>query len=330
MTAEAGVRRMAEAQRGHISAIQMRSCGFTPKQIQLRRKRGELVEALPGVFRLAGVPDDLPGRLVAIDLWMDGDGFFTAETALYLLGLDGIEPPRRLSVARFSGVKGPPWLRVQRLSRSDLPARRSAKGFRIAPVERALGEACASLPPKQVGLAMNDALRKRLTTLDRLWRFADEWSGRPGAKVFRCLLRGRDDRDEKVRSEFESRMLRILRRIKEYDFVANFEVKPEGHRYFIDFYLPAPMLGVECHSFRWHMGMHNADTRRDRRIRSLGIELIYFTWDDVCYHADEAEKELRSAIARRLTEVSVRTPSQGASVERLTNCGRGRRPGSRG
>ena len=319
MTPETDVRRMAEAQRGHISATQMRSCGFTPKQIQLRRKRGELVEVLPGIHRLAGVPDDVPGRLVAVDLWLGGDGFFTAETALYLLGMDGIEPPRRISVARFSGVKAPAWLRVQRIAHDDRPARRSAKGFRISPVERALAEACATLTPRQVGLAMNDALRKRLTTLDRLWKFADEWSGRPGAKVFRCLLRGRDDGDEKVRSEFESRMLRILRRIKEYDFVANYEVRPQGHRYFIDFYLPAPALGVECHSFRWHMGMHNADTRRDRRIRSLGIELIYFTWDDVCYHADEVEKELRSAVARRLTEISARTPSQDASAERFNS-----------
>ena len=118
------------------------------------------------------------------------------------------------------------------------------------------------------------------------------------------LVMGRDDRDERVRSIFESRMLAILRRIREHRVVPNFEVRVSGDRYFLDFFFPAARLGIECHSFRWHIGQHNADARRDRRIRSVGIEILYFTWDDVCFHADKVEREIRSAIDRRLAILS--------------------------
>jgi very-short-patch-repair endonuclease len=103
-----------------------------------------------------------------------------------------------------------------------------------------------------------------------------------------------------VRSIFESRMLAILRRIREHHFGPNFEVTIQSDRYFLDFYLPAGALDIECHSLKWHAGRHNADARRDRRIRSAGIEILYFTWDDACFHAEEVEHEIRAAIARRV------------------------------
>ena len=52
------------------------------------------------------------------------------------------------------------------------------------------------------------------------------------------------------------------------------------------------------------MGQHNADVRRDRRIRSSDIDIIYFTWDDVCFHDGEVDRDIRAAIARRLASSS--------------------------
>ncbi len=94
-------------------------------------------------------------------------------------------------------------------------------------------------------------------------------------------------------------MLAILRRIREYRFEAGFPVQTSGGRYFLDFYCPATTLAIECHSFRWHMGKHNADARRDRHVRAVGIELLYFTWDDVCFRPHEVEAEVRAALSRR-------------------------------
>lgn len=94
-------------------------------------------------------------------------------------------------------------------------------------------------------------------------------------------------------------MLAVLRHIQEQRFVADHPLEIGRDKYFVDFYCPQASLAIECHSFRWHMGRHNADAKRDRRIRLLGIEILYFTWDDVCFRADEVTEEIRAAVARR-------------------------------
>ncbi len=311
------MRRIAERHGGHVSLQQLHSCGLNAKQIHLRKKRGVLVPVLSGVFRVGGASNSLETRLHAVALWMGDDGVFNAATSAHLYGLEGIEPPRRISVARYSGVSGPPWIKVTRIAADSVRSMRWVNGFRVCSVEQALAECCAVLPARQVGRALDDALRRGLTTLDRLWKFADQMGkGRRGAVVFRSLLRGRDERDERVRSTFESKMLAILRRIRGHHFFADYEIKFDDSRYFVDFYLPNAALGIECHSLKWHVGRHDADARRDRRIRSLGIELLYFTWDDVCHHADEVEKEIRAAIKRRLATSSTKIPYQGRIVEK--------------
>ena len=115
------------------------------------------------------------------------------------------------------------------------------------------------------------------------------------------MLLGRDEHDEKVRSRFESKMLAILRRVLGHGFIPDFDILIHGRRYVIDFYCPHARLAIECHSFKWHIGRHNADAKRDRDISSTGIEVLYFTWDDVCFRATEVEREIRAAISRRST-----------------------------
>jgi very-short-patch-repair endonuclease len=134
-----------------------------------------------------------------------------------------------------------------------------------------------------------------------MWAFLTSVrQGRRGKATLRELLTGRDDRDEKVRSRFEAKMLSVLRRIPEFSFVANYELLIQDTRYFLDFYCEPARLGIECHSFRWHMGRHVEDMRRDRKIRSIGIELLYFSWDDVSFHADDVQREIQAALARRM------------------------------
>lgn len=259
---------------------------------------------LPDVYRLPGVPDTFDGFLMAVQLWMGNDGCFVGTTAAYLYGLDGIKKPAKVQVARRTGVRHPS-LRVIRTTRADAIRTRWINRLRTCQVERALLDVAAEVPPKVAGRALDDALRRRLTTLARMDRFLDTEGGRGrrGSKVLRALLVGRDHRDAEVRSVFEAKMLRILRRIKGMTFDANYLVVVGDQRYFLDFYVPAATLGIECHSFRWHIGKHNRDTRRDRRIRSKGIEILYFTWDDVVLDERGVEREIVDAIGRRLGQL---------------------------
>lgn len=124
-----------------------------------------------------------------------------------------------------------------------------------------------------------------------------------GTKTLRALLRSRDKLDEKVRTAFETKMLRILRSCTPGEISPNHAVNVRGRSYYVDFYLPQPRLGIECHSLEWHFGEYRqgSDARRDRDLKSIGIEPLYFTWDEVSFHPDAVAAEIQEAIARRLT-----------------------------
>ncbi len=305
MDVDARAQRIAAGQHGYLKGTQAYSGGMTEKQLRHRRSSGGWVKVLPDVYRLPGVPETFEGSLMAVQLWMGGDGFFWGPTAAYLFGLDGIDEPRPIEVVRFSGANHPS-LKVRRLGRRNAPRLRWHRGFRTASVERILLDVAAALPVRIAGRALDDALRRRLTTLDRLKRFLSEQEdgrGRIGSKPLRMLVEGRDLNDAKVRTVFETRMLRILKRIGAFSIQADYPVEVGGDKYFLDFYIPAARLGIECHSFRWHIGKHNQDARRDRRIKAAGIELLYFTWDDVVLDAEAVEREIRDAIGRRMGQL---------------------------
>ncbi len=275
------------------------------------------MRVLPRVFRLGGAPASFRARLSAVAAWMGDDGFFIGLTAAYLLRLDGVDRPTRIDVARRSQHGTPSWIRVHRLEAKEVTPLRRVHGFRIPCVERVLVECAATLPVSRVARAVDDALRRRLTTLERTKNWlAGPGRNRKGARVLRRVLQGRDDRDPRVRSHFEAKMLAILRRIAEHRFHADFEIQTGGARYVIDFYCPTARLGIECHSYKWHIGQHNSDAIRDRRIRALGVEIIYFTWDDVRFHPREVEREIRDALVRRASLFSTKCAPEAQDLEK--------------
>ena len=316
MNPDASILQISARQHGVVTGDQLRESGFSYKQIHSRRSSGRLIKVLPGVFRVGGVPDTYESRLWSVALWIDDKGFFTGPTAAHLLSLDGIGRPECLSVARYSGVAAPSWIKVQRLDPNDRPSLRRVRGLLICCVERVLADCASSLSPRVVGSALDDALRRRLTTVERLQDFLESWGrGRHGARTLNELVRGRDERDQKVRSVLETKMLAILRRIPNHHFHADFELVVGDHRYFLDFYCAPARLGIECQGFKWHIGRFNSDARRNRHIQSLGIELLHFTWDDVSFRGREVEKEIRAAIARRMGNSSALLSFEARSAE---------------
>jgi hypothetical protein len=240
---------------------------------------------------------------MAAHLWLNGNGHLCSTTAAHLMQLDGIPRPDRITVARTDGARGPHWLRIKRLLPEQLPPLRNVNGYRVPVVERLLLELSGELPPRCVGLALDDALRRGMTDLDRVRKMLDEVGGRGrrGTRTLRHMLLGRDLRDAGVRTAFETAMLRILKRIEDEAIVPNHLVRVGGQTFYLDFYIPSAHLGVECQSIRWHKGTDflDKDMKRHRRISSLDIEVLYFTWDEVMFTPDLVEREIRNAIVRR-------------------------------
>lgn len=302
MSPDEVARRTARSQHGLITWTQGRACGLTERQIEFRPRTHGWQRVLPGVYRLPGAPDDREHQLRALCLWLGDKGYLYGPTAACVLGLDGVRELGKPHVA-FWGTSKLPGIKVHRLRPEDRPRVRRVDGWLVPGVERMILETCAASSPRSSGLVLDDALRRGFTTIDRLSRFGDspQAAMRPGVRIFRHLLRGRDDRDGKVRTLFETKMLRILKRIKEHHFEPDYRVLAGNKTRYLDFYLPSARLGIECHSRRWHGPERSAsDIRRDRDIAALGIELLYFSWEEVSFDPRGVEAEVRAAIARRL------------------------------
>lgn len=209
--------------------------------------------------------------------------------------LDGVtgDGPIEITLSRSAAAPGvivhriPPDLRVRTIF---------ADGFRITNVDRTLLDLFSVVPPAAAELALEDALRKRMTTLDRLWDTArsPSASGRKGCKSFRKALLVRDNRDGTLQSRMEAKLLTILRRAPQPRVVSQQEVLVEDERFFLDFAFPEVKLGIEAHSLKWHLGeaKWKRNLQRDRKLKVIGWTLLYYSWDDIDLRPDQVLKEI--------------------------------------
>jgi very-short-patch-repair endonuclease len=218
-----------------------------------------------------------------------------------LLGLDG-GPEGFIELVSSQGLTAPGIL-THRLRNGDRPRTLFVDNFRITNVERTLLDLFAVLPKSTAELALEDSLRRRLTTLDRLWNTAKAFSipGRTGVRSFREALIARDHRDGTLQSRMEARLLSILKRAPKPQVQAQYEVNVDGEHFRIDFAYPDIKLGIEAQSLRWHHGQvrWEHDLRRDRRLKGRGWTLLYYSWNDIDLYPDRVLTEVTD-IRRKL------------------------------
>lgn len=282
---------------GIVTRKDLVALGLSASAIDRRIAAGLLVPLFPGVYRIASHPDTYRARVRAAWRWGGDGALLCGGTVLSLMGLEGFDEPA-IELYRSTG-KSAPGIRVRRLPACGLP-RRGVAGMMGTSLERALLDACRNYHAPRVGTAMDDALRRKLTTVARLRAaIPADPRGIKGAKAFARLVRARDLNDQVVRSEMEARMLKILRSIKGYQFVPNFEVRGK-QRYFLDFAYPHVRLGIECHSRKWHMAERaNSDTARHNDLQALGWTIFYFTWGDLVYRPHEVRRQIEEFLAAR-------------------------------
>jgi hypothetical protein len=139
---------------------------------------------------------------------------------------------------------------THRLRRDDRPRSLWVRGFRTTNVERTLLDLFSVLPRRGAELALEDPLRRRLTTLDRLWDLYREVGGpgRNGSDGLRKSILVHDHRDGSLAGRMEASLIRILRSLPVPPAAAQHEVRIGDDRFFIDFAYPDEQLGIEAHS----------------------------------------------------------------------------------
>lgn len=286
------------ATHGILTREEGRREGLSDNVINDRLRSGRWVRVHPEVFRVAAYPESFRGRARAALKWAGDGAFLSHDSALALEGLDGF-PQRAIHITAATGGRTP-GIVVHRLRR---PARtRIRDGIRVCRVERALLEVCARSTAMRCSAAMDDALRKRITSLDPLWlELSCAGKGVAGCKVFRTLLEGRDHRDGKLQSKLEAKVLAVLRCLEGVEFQVQFRIEARGKNYRIDFFNIDGRLAVEAQGIRWHLGDEwlKKEWERHNNLSLAGITVLYYTWDDVHFRADDVLNEIKEMLFAR-------------------------------
>ena len=240
-------------------------------------KKGRWRRVYSRAYAVAGAPETWQMQLAAVAASLDAPFAFSHRTAGALHGLDGIDEGAVELVAtttpRLQGV------RAHRVK--HLPSVHHQDGLPVTTPQRTVLDLFSVVNPGTAERALEDALRKRLTSMNRLW---DEYTaqcrrGRNGCSSFRDAMLRHDDRDGTLQSRMETKLRGILKSLPGPAAIPQHRVGS----YRLDFAYPDIGLGIEAQSIRWHLGRARFayDMKRDRDLKRQGWTLAYFTWDDI-------------------------------------------------
>jgi len=179
-------------------------------------------------------------------------------------------------------------------------------------VERTIFDLAAVCGPFTVELAIDNALRRELTTLDELGVTLRRVGkrGRKGTKLLRSLLAERDPAYTPTESERELMLVRLLRQhglpkaerqFSIHDDEGNFIARP-------DLVYRDLKIAMEYDSYERHVGKHALvrDSRRRNAVSALGWIVLVATAEDVRYgNGNVFARDVR--MARQSREAALRT-----------------------
>jgi hypothetical protein len=172
------------------------------------------------------------------------------------------------------------------------------RGIPVTTAGRTIADLVGVYPAPKLGRMLDHARANRLVTRADLEARATATHD----DVLRQLLDERPDTARPMGSEFEGGLLRVVRDAGLPLPVPQYRVlMPDHTGVFLDFAYPDVKLALEADSFIWHASVE--DWRRDRgrnnELVALGWSILPITWDMVMYHADEAARQVRRALASR-------------------------------
>lgn len=273
------VRAKASTQRHLVSRSQLVDNGAHPDAIRRRVKTGNWIRVQAGVYQIDHRPQKWMDQLMAAVLAAGQDAHASHRAALILWELDGISTaPIEITVPHTHGPV-PVGTIVHRTRRPI--AGTLLRSVPVTTVERTLLDCASLLRPLIVAKSVESALRRRLTSVERLYRFLKEVGGR-GVKGTRRLRRILDQRisDTPTGSGSETEALHHLldagipEPILQHRFIA-----ADGSPIVPDFYWPRFGRAIEVDGLDAHDSADklDADLQRQNKLMDLGVDLRRFS-----------------------------------------------------
>jgi very-short-patch-repair endonuclease len=297
---EGRLTKLAAAQHGVFSRDQAMYSGVNDSRIQRRLAAGRWERVHAGVYRVAGTPATWRQSLIAACL-MNPAVVVSHRSAAALWKLSGFAPgPLEVIVSRSQGRKQFAGFIAHRLSPLAPADITELDGIRVTSPARTLIDIASVASSDIAEEALDDALRRRLVSIDRLrWRISELGrSGRPGISRMRALLAERDPRVSVPQSVFETRLLRLLRRADLPKPVLQHRVSSGAFVAVVDFAFPSLRIAVEAEGYRWHSGKlrWEHDLARRNALTALGWRVIHVSWKELIENPETLIEEIRQIL----------------------------------
>lgn len=298
MTMDAELRRLAAEQDGLFTTSQAASLGISPTMLATRSRHGQIVRIEPRIYRIAGAPVTWRQRVRAA-AWTS-EGLASHRTAAAAWQLEGFRPGvvevlterwRRRPNASF---------RLHETRLLDPEDRAAIDGIAVTSVARTLCDLPFVVPASLVEPAMDDALARKLTTPESIWRCVErlDHPRRPWIAVTRRLVSARLGHDGAMPNAFEQRLYGLLAAAGIPLPEPQVEILlPDGTTVRVDWaYMDCKVL-LECDSALWHGSWvrRKRDLRRDRKLTALGYRVLRVSWEDVTDRGHEVVDDVLGA-----------------------------------
>lgn len=289
---------LARHQHGVFTRAQAVSAGLTLGAIEGRVRWGQWIAVDHGVYRAAETPTSWSQRLLAACL--AGPAVASHRSAAALWGFpDFGEREVEITAMRHRRRKSPDviWHESVRLDSDEVT---KIDAIPVTTPTRTIIDLGAVVPEQSVVDALDDAVRRKLTSVERLERELERWGNRRRGSgiVRRAAARRRLEPvpESALETEFESLVDRSglptpsrqwVVRDPDGDFVAR-----------VDFAYPAARLAVEIQSIRFHAGPDEwrAWMAREAELVAAGWRVLQVTARDLRARPDQLVKRLIRAL----------------------------------
>lgn len=293
--------RLALGQHGVVSSQQASILGVDSRALNRAVKAGKLTKSHRGIYRVSGAQESWRSDLMAAHLWLGDDSAASHLSAASLWQLPGFpEGPIEFSTPR--NRKSVPPVVVHKLC-VDLNSHTTNVGsVPVTNSGRTLVDLAGRVPNDQLECAIEDALRRRLTSVAHL-RFLSHGRYGKGARGVSSLRKLLDDKRTITASQFEMKLFQALRMARLPQPTRQHEVL-DGDRFVarVDFAYPWAMVAIEADSYRFHSGREawESDLVRRSDLTALGWLVIHVTYRQLQSQMDEVVARIKQAISPRL------------------------------
>ncbi len=281
---------------GPFAVADARDAGVSWEGLQTRNWR----RMSRGQYAWTGLRNDVELTLRAVEKRLPAQSAFSGRTAAWIHGLDlpPCEPievtiPRELSIRTRAGVK---------LTRAALPTsdQTTHRGFRVTTPLRTVRDLGSRSDLVESTVAVDMALRARLTTVTALGRYIDNNVGTKGIKRLRRSVALADARSE---SPMETRLrLELIRgRLPSPDLQVDLHDRSGRFLGRADLYYHDLRLVIEFDGQK-HRERLTSDLRRQNALIEAGYQVLRFTAPDLLVKGAVAAhvRKTRNSLLHRL------------------------------